>query len=141
MIIALPLTANDAFSPHYGASAKVGLFEVDPERRTLVGAIAMVPPAPEPCGWADWLNSQGVKVFLAGGMGDGARQRMAAVGINVIVGMPAAAPITLVRAWLDGTLTAGENACEGGDHGQGHHEHHEGPGDGPHEGHGCCGSH
>jgi predicted Fe-Mo cluster-binding NifX family protein len=125
MIIALPLTENDEFSLHFGGSAKVGLFEVDRARRTISRTTAVVPPKPEPCGWADWLGTQGVTLFLAGGMGGGARQRMAATGIEVLVGMPAADPAALVQAWLDGKLVPGTNACEGegSHHGHGHHHH------------------
>lgn len=142
MIIALPLTERDTFSTHFGGSAKVGLFEVDPERRQVIGATADVPPIPEPCGWADWLGAQGVKVFLAGGMGAGAQERMRQAGIQVIVGVPPVAPIKLVGAWLDGTLAPGANACEGGHHGHGHdHDHPHEHGAHDHEGHGCCGSH
>jgi predicted Fe-Mo cluster-binding NifX family protein len=123
MIIALPLTENDAFSPHFGGSAKVGLFEVDAARRTISRTTVVVPPEAEPCSWADWLGAQGVKLFLAGGMGGGARQRMAAVGIDVLVGIPAAEPAALVQAWLDGKLVPGANACEGEGSHHGHHHH------------------
>jgi predicted Fe-Mo cluster-binding NifX family protein len=68
-----------------------------------------------------------VKFFLAGGMGGGARQRMAAAGIEVLIGMPAADPAALVQAWLDGRLVPGANACEGEgshhEHGHGYHHH------------------
>ncbi len=126
MIIALPLTENDEFSPHFGGSAKAGLFEVDQERRLIVRTTTVVPPEPEPCGWADWLGAQGVKLFLAGGMGRGAQQRMAGAGIEVVVGVPAAEPRALVQAWLDGKLVPGANACdgEGSHHGHGHGHHH-----------------
>jgi predicted Fe-Mo cluster-binding NifX family protein len=145
MIIALPLTENDAFSPHFGAAAKAALFEVDPAARTVLRTATVVPPDPEPCGWADWLGAQGVTRFLAGGMGRGAQQRMAAAGIVVTVGVAPAAPQELVQAFLAGSLAAGANACEGGHHGHGGHGHHEHPHHGGHDhehGHSCgCGSH
>ena len=144
MIIALPLTENDEFSPHFGAAAKASLYEVDPATRTIVRATTIVPPEAEPCSWAAWLSAQGVNYFLAGGMGQGAQQRMAAAGILTLVGVAAAAPATLVQAWLDGSLAAGANACEGGhhEHGEhGHHHHHHGE-HGHEHGHSCgCGSH
>jgi predicted Fe-Mo cluster-binding NifX family protein len=141
MIIALPLTEDNAFSSHFGGSARAGLFEVDPARRTIVRATAVIPPEPEPCGWPDWLATQGVKFFLAGGMGGGARQRMAAAGIKVIVGVPPADPHALVQAWLDGQLAPGANACEGGSHGH-DHGHDCGEHGDHHHGDGCgCGSH
>ncbi|MFA5263826.1 MAG: NifB/NifX family molybdenum-iron cluster-binding protein [Opitutaceae bacterium] len=120
MIIALPLTENNEFSSHFGASAKAGLFEVDPAVRDIVRVTVVMPPEPEPCGWPDWLGALGVKLFLAGGMGRGAQQRMAGAGIKVIVGVPAAHPRDLVQAWLDGKLALGDNTCEGGHHGDGH---------------------
>jgi predicted Fe-Mo cluster-binding NifX family protein len=124
MKIAIPLTENNEFSPHFGGSAKAGLFEVDRARRLIVRTTTVVPPEPKPCGWVDWLGAQGVKLFLAGGMGRGAQQRMAGAGIEVIVGVPAAKPATLVQAWLDGQLVPGANACEGDHHHHGEHGHH-----------------
>ena len=128
MIIALPLTENDEFSLHFGGSAKVGLFEIDRARSLIVRATAVVPTEPEPCGWAGWLVAQGVTLLLVGGIGRGARQRMAATGIEVLVGMPAADPAALVQAWLDGRLVPSANTCDAGngDHGDQHHAHHAG---------------
>ncbi len=144
MIIALPLTENDEFSPHFGAAAKAALFEVDPAARMILRTTPVVPPDPEPCGWAAWLGTQGVTHFLAGGMGRGAQQRMAEAGILVTVGVAPAAPVSLVQAFLDGSLAAGANACEGGHHehgGHGHHHHHHGE-HGHEHGHHCgCGAH
>lgn len=112
MIIALPLTDTDEFSPHFGASVKAGLYTVDVAQRRIMKIAAVVPPCPEPCGWADWLGSRGVKVFLAGGIGRGAQQRMAAAGIEVIPGNPAGMPALLVQAWLNRELKPGANGCD-----------------------------
>lgn len=139
MIIALPLTDTDEFSPHFGAAAKARLYEVAADSTAITHTTTVVPPEPEPCGWAAWLATQGVTHFLAGGMGQGAQQRMAEAGILVTVGVAAAAPDALARAFLDGSLVAGANACEDGHHGHGHghHDEHE-----HHHDHGCsCGSH
>ena len=129
MIIALPLTENDEFSPHFSGSAKAGLFEVDPVLRTIVRTTVVVPPDPEPCGWADWLGAQGVRYFLAVGMGRGAQQHMAAAGIEVVVGVPPAASAELIAAWLDERLVVGENACDGHRDGRHHHDHQHHGGD------------
>jgi len=139
MIIAVPLSENDEFSPHFGASAKAGLFEVDPVRRSVERTSIVRPPEPEPCGWADWLAGQGVSLFLASGMGRGAQQRMAAAGIVVVVGVAPGEPAALVQDWLNGALLAGANACEGGHHG--HHHHHGGEHGHQHEAGGCGCSH
>jgi predicted Fe-Mo cluster-binding NifX family protein len=141
MLIALPLTENDEFSPHLGAAAKVALYTLAPDARSILRTATVVPPAAEPCGWADWLGTQGVTHFLAGGMGRGAQQRMAAAGILVSVGVAPAAPAVLVRAFLDGSLASGANACEGVHHGEHGHPHHHGE-HGHEHGHHCgCGAH
>lgn len=123
MKIALPLADDGSFSLHFGGSSKVAIFEVDPTARSIGAAAEVVPPEPEPCGWADWLASQKVKVLLAGGMGRGAQVRLAERGIEVVVGVPPGEPHDLVRAWLENRLQAGPNSCEGGHHGH-HHGHH-----------------
>lgn len=135
MIIALPLTETNEFSPHFGAAARAGLFTVDPAKRRISKATMLMPPSPEPCGWADWLGSRGVKVLLAGGIGRGARERMAAAGIEVIPGVPTDLPALLVQAWLNGTLNPGANDCEDGHHAHGHPHHHHGGHD--HHANGC----
>lgn len=140
MKIALPLADDCSFSLHYGGSAKVGLYEVDAAARTILRATEAVPPDAEPCGWAAWLGSEKVNVILVGGMGRGAQMRMAEHGIEVIPGLPAAEPRVLVQAWLDGRISAGANACEGGHHGHGEHHYHHG--EQGHDGHEChCGGH
>jgi predicted Fe-Mo cluster-binding NifX family protein len=130
MRIALPLTATDEFSPHYGAAARFAIYEVDPARRALCRTTVVVPGDSEPCGWPPLLRAAGVELLLAGGMGRGALNRMAAHGVAVQTGVPAAAPAAIVTAWLEGRLETSANACEGGGHGGPHHgedgQHHEG---------------
>lgn len=135
MKIALPLTAAEEFSSHYGASAKFIVFDVDRAQRTVQRRLVIVPQASGPCEWPRYLRAAGVDLVLAGGMGRGARQHMAEHGVQVLTGVPAATPDALVAAWLEGKLVAGENACDGtGPH---HHDHHHGSGD--HHAHGGCG--
>jgi predicted Fe-Mo cluster-binding NifX family protein len=145
MIIALPLTDDGTFSTHFGASAKAALFEVDPDRRHITCSGVFTPPGLAPCGWAPWLRHLGVDRLLAHGMGRGAQERMAECGIEVVAGVEPGNLDSVVRAWLDGTLAVGANACEGG-HGEGeggchHHRHGDGHehGHGHGEGCGCAG--
>jgi predicted Fe-Mo cluster-binding NifX family protein len=135
MIIALPLTEQNEFSPHYGGASHVGCFEVDRDRGIILRQFALTPPAPEPCEWPDWLHAQGVNLLLAGGIGQRPCQRFLALGVEVLAGAPPAAPEELVNALLQGRLTAGANACEHG-HGDQHHGHHHPHSDG-HDHHGC----
>lgn len=137
MKIALPLTADNQFSAHYGGASRIALFAVDPAGRQVLGQSIATPPEPEPCGWPDWLHAEGVQIVLAGGMGGGPRQRLAALGIRVIVGVQADAPARLVEALLQDRLVLGANACGAG---QGHPHAHDGSGN--HHGHshgGACG--
>ncbi len=128
MKIALPLTATNEFSTHYGAAAKFVVFEVDPEKRCVRRQVVIDPQSSEPCGWPPLLRAAGTDLVLAGGMGHGARTKMAEHGLKVLLGVAASAPADLIAGWLAGTLVAGENACDGGDHegGPGHHGHHHG---------------
>lgn len=122
MKLAIPLTATDEFSPHYGAAAKFTVVEVDAVRRQVQRRLVVVPQASEPCQWPRLLRAAGVDLVLAGGMGAGARQHMAAHGLQVMTGVSAATPDELVNAWLEDRLVAGPNACDGtGPH---HAEHH-----------------
>jgi hypothetical protein len=57
-------------------------------------------------------------------MGSGARERCAALGIEVIAGVSADAPDALAARYLDGTLPLGANACSHGEHAHRHHHSH-----------------
>lgn len=126
MKIALPLTAANEFSTHYGAAAKFVVFDVDPGKRLVRRQVVIEPRDSEPCGWPPLLRAAGTDLVLAGGMGHGARMRMAEHGLKVLVGVTASAPEDLIAGWLAGTLVEGENACDGGGHGHSAHPHHHG---------------
>ncbi|MDD3178817.1 MAG: NifB/NifX family molybdenum-iron cluster-binding protein [Opitutaceae bacterium] len=121
MKIAIPLTATDEFSAHYGGSSKLAVFEVDPEQRVVRRRTILAPSGSEPCNWSPLLRAAGVTLLLAGGIGTGARHRMAEHGVDVIAGAASGTPDEVVAAWLSGGLVRGENACDGS--GQGGHHH------------------
>ncbi|MCF7688905.1 MAG: hypothetical protein K9M98_15310 [Cephaloticoccus sp.] len=126
MKLALPLTATNEFSVHYGAAAKFEVFEVDPEQRLVGRRLIVVPQASEPCGWPTLLRAAGVDLVLAGGMGAGARAHMEEHGLKVLFGVPMATPEDLINDWLSGQLEVGVNSCDGGGHGShihGEHNH------------------
>jgi predicted Fe-Mo cluster-binding NifX family protein len=127
MKIAIPLTATGEFSSHYGGSTKFAVIDVDPNERTVLRRMIVVPPESEPCAWPPLLKAAGVELILAGGMGRGAQVRMAEHGVEVLAGVPSASPDELIAAWLAGHLTSGANACDGSGHGDHHadgHVHH-----------------
>lgn len=131
MKIAIPLTAADEFSPHYGGSAKFTVVEIDPRERTVLRRVVVAPPESEPCSWPPLLRAAGVDLILVGGMGRGAQARMAEHGIEVIAGVPAASPDELLAACLAGRLAPGTNTCDG----RGESDHHGH--DHPHQGGDC----
>lgn len=125
MKIALPVTAADEFASHYGAAAKFTIFEIDPVRQVVHRRVTVQPRDSEPCSWPTLLRTAGADLVLAGGMGIGARARMAEFGLKVLVGVPAAAPDELVAAWMAGRLVTGANACDSSGSGRHHHGEHE----------------
>lgn len=137
MRIVLPLAADGGFSPHYGAAAAFAVYEVDAiARRVLRRSVIQPPAGSEPCGWMPLLRAAGAELLLAGGIGAGARHRMAEVGIEVVAGVPTAAPGELVAAWLENRLTRADNACDDGR--TGHHRHAHAAGEPHGHCHGAC---
>ena len=114
MKIALPLTAANEFSTHYGAAARFIVFEVETRECTVLRRVIVDPQGSEPCGWAPLLRAAGAKLVLAGGMGHHAREQMKDHGLRVVVGVPDAAPDALIAGWLEGRLAQGENTCDRG---------------------------
>lgn len=137
MKIAVPLDQNKDFSPHWGGSSCLAVYEANEAARTVDRKYTVMPADAEPCAWPPRLASEGVSLVLAGGMGRGAIQAMKKNGVRVLLGVPAGDPDALVAAYLSGDLRAGENACEGGEHGHGQHQHAHGHAHG--HGHGHCG--
>ena len=122
MKIALPITEDGMFSAHYGDCHGLAFFSLDPEG-LFAGPVRVDPPRGTPCSWPDWIADQGVDVVLAGGMGSGARERLAARGVQVVTGVAAAPVDELVRNFVAGSLLVGANACAG-DHDHDHdHDH------------------
>lgn len=135
MKIALPLTAANEFASHYGAAAQFVVYDIEPNTHAVRRRLQVRPAGKRPCQWPVLLRSAGAELMLVGGMGQGARERMAEHGIEVRTGVPAADPEVLVAGWLAGTLSPGANACDGS-HGGAPHAH---GADGEHGHEGGCG--
>lgn len=135
MKIAIPLTASDGFSRHFGGSSKFAVIDIDPKKRAVCRRMIVVPPEGERCAWPQLLRAAGVELILAGRMGRGARARMEEHGVDVFAGMPAAAPDELIAAWIDGRMPSGENSCDGSGRAGCPHGGHN-----PHAGECCCAS-
>ncbi|MFC1597035.1 NifB/NifX family molybdenum-iron cluster-binding protein [Planctomycetota bacterium] len=111
LVIAIPV-ADGRLCMHFGHCEQFALFQVDTVGKEILNFSQVAPPPHEPGLLPRWLDEQGVNLVIAGGMGGRAQGIFAERGIEVIVGGPAEPPEGLVRSYLDGTLQAGENACD-----------------------------
>ncbi|HKL22839.1 MAG TPA: NifB/NifX family molybdenum-iron cluster-binding protein [Tichowtungia sp.] len=111
MKIAIP-TANGKLAMHFGHCQTFEILTIDPETKTIASCEAMVPPPHEPGVLPKWLHEQSVNLIIAGGMGNRAQQLFTQNDIQVVVGAAAESPTDLAKAWMDGTLVSGANACD-----------------------------
>lgn len=109
--IAIPLVEG-ALSMHFGHCAEFALIEVDKDSKQVTSSVTLKPPAHEPGVLPKWLSEQGASVIIASGMGTRAQQLFTEAGIEVVIGAPVEKPDVIVKAYLDGTLNAGENICD-----------------------------
>jgi len=111
MKIAIPL-ADGKLTMHFGHCASFALIEIDQAKKNILGRNDVIPPPHEPGLLPPWLADQGVKVVIAGGMGQRAQGLFAAQDIQVFVDAPVDTPEALVADYLSGTLQSGVNACD-----------------------------
>lgn len=109
--VAVPIV-NGKLSLHFGHCDKFVLIDYNPETKDISKKEEVVAPAHEPGLLPRWLASQGVNTIIAGGMGQRAQTLFNEQNIEVLVGAPADAPEVLVKSYLDGTLSVGENVCD-----------------------------
>jgi len=111
MKIAIPV-AEGKLSMHFGHVEEFALFDVDVENKKVLAKQAGTPPSHEPGSLPRWLNASGVNLLICGGIGPRATGFLNQMGIEVILGAASDDPETVVKAYLDGTLEAGENICD-----------------------------
>lgn len=111
MLIALP-TSDGQLCMHFGHCERFAIFEVDPDEKRIITKTILVPPPHEPGLLPKWLQSEGVSLVIAGGMGQRARDIFAQSGVNVVVGALPAEPESVVMSYLNGTLETGDNVCD-----------------------------
>lgn len=118
LIIAVPL-AGGRLSDHFGHCEQFAIIDVDPVAKTILNTAQVAPPPHEPGLLPRWLHQQGVKVIIAGGMGQRALDLFAQNGITVKGGRPGGTAEELVQAFLEGSLNSLSGGCqrhEGGCH-------------------------
>jgi len=129
--IALPVL-NGLFSSHFGGAEGFAVFDIEEDSKTIGDMVFHQAPEHALGSFPGWLAGQGVDIVIAAGMGPRAVQMLQANGIEVVLGASGREPEGLVKAYLDGTLSASGESCN--DHG--HHAH--GSGHSHHSGGGGC---
>jgi len=127
MKIAIPVE-NGRLNSHFGGSHHFALIEVDPKAKTTLRTETLPAPEHQPGAFPRWLQSQGVEVVIAGGIGHRALALFAQQGINVVAWLPDGPVEALVEAYLNGQLTGKPERCahhheHGHEHGHDHHGH------------------
>lgn len=108
-IFAVP-TTNGKLTQHFGHCEKFAI--IDTLDNAIVNEEFVTPPLHQPGVYPKYLAERGVKVIIAGGMGQKAQELFAFNNIEVYVGIHADTPKTLVQYYLDHQLKSGDNLCD-----------------------------
>lgn len=117
MKIALPSRGNQ-IDDHFGHCECFTVFTVDTDTKEIKDSETV--PSPEGCGCksniASVLADKGVKVLLAGNMGEGAVRVLNNSGIEVLRGCSGDVKTAALK-WLEGSLTDSGDICHAHEHG------------------------
>jgi len=108
--IAIPL-AGGRLADHFGHCEQFAIIEANPDGNTILNTALVTPPPHEPGLLPRWLQEQGVKVIIAGGMGGRALGLFAENGITVKSGVSGKTAEELVKIFLEGGLISVPSAC------------------------------
>lgn len=123
MRIAVP-TMDEQFCDHFGQCDGVYLCDADPATGTIERP-RIVPRNAHGCeSLPNWLDELAVRCVVAGGIGAGAQQRLAQLGIRVSAGHFGETPEDAVRHYLADPQAQHPNACADHDHAHGHEHKH-----------------
>jgi len=119
--LAVPTRAGQV-DEHFGHCESFTIYAID-DSKAVVGQERFNPPPACGCksNLIPTLVDMGVKVLVAGNMGQGAVVRLGEAGIQVFRGAKGDVA-DAVQAWIDGTLTDSKVLCTA--HGDGHECHH-----------------
>jgi len=109
--IAVPIE-NGQLCNHFGHCENFAIVDVDLTKKAIGKREDIPAPPHEPGLLPGWLQERGVNTIIAGGMGSRALGLFEEKGIQVIVGAAPADPETIIRNYLDGILTTGQNVCD-----------------------------
>lgn len=116
MKIALPCRENN-IDNHFGHCEYFTVYTVDTDKKEILNT--EIVKSPEGCGCksniAYTLSEIGVKVMLAGNMGQGAVSVLNNCGIDVVRGCSGDVKSVALK-WLEGTLTDSGDSCHEHEH-------------------------
>ncbi len=120
MKIAVPVTENNEIDDHFGHCEYYTIYTI--LNTNAIVAIDSMEAEPG-CGCksdiANKLAENGVKILLAGGIGNGAINKLNSAGIAVVRGC-SGNPTDSVNLFLQGLLTDSGESCSSHEH---HHDH------------------
>jgi ATP-binding protein involved in chromosome partitioning len=105
-------TAKGQLCLHFGHCECFTIIDIEQETKQIIHQESLIPPAHEPGVLPRWLGEQQVDVVIAGGMGQRAQMLFAQSGVKVVIGATQGSPEEIVTAYLDETLTVGDNICD-----------------------------
>lgn len=123
MKIVVP-SKDEKLCGHFGNCEYFSFVETDPDIGKILSIEKKIPEGGVSCQSAGWIAAQGADVVLAGGMGQRPMDMFTQNGVEVIPGCEELNVETVVRQYLDNTLSRGENTC-GGEHHECHHHNGE----------------
>ena len=117
MKIALPSRGNK-IDDHFGHCEYFTIFTIDDSSKKIIANDTV--SSPEGCGCksniAQTLAEIGVKLMLAGNMGDGAVRVLSNSGIEVVRGCSGDVQAVALK-WLEGSLVDSGDSCHEHEHG------------------------
>ena len=123
MKIAVPVTTDNQIDGHFGHCESYGVFTIsDSKEITEIRSVE----SPAGCGCSSdigsTLSTDGVTLMLAGGIGDGALNKLNSSGIEVIRGCSGNAT-EVVKLFIAGLVEDNGSSCDHHDHHGHDHEH------------------
>jgi len=103
-------TFNGQLTAHFGHCEKFAIIET--QDGNIINENFVTPPVHQPGVYPEFLASQGVKIIIAGGMGQKAQNLFTQNNIEVYVGVNAETPKKLVEQYLKDKLQTGQNLCD-----------------------------
>jgi len=116
MKIAVPTKENNQIDAHFGHCEFYQIYTVS-DQNQVISKVRM--DSPQGCGCksniAEVFEKEGIKIMLAGGIGDGAINKLNAHGVHVIRNCQG--DVTeLVQQYLTGKVTDGGSNCTAHEH-------------------------